>query len=334
MTLDDPVEGLFFLRATRMRTAMVIAIGILLALVPSCGRGSAPSSGDADLRIATTLPPLEWIARGLAPEATPITTLLPPGASEHGYEPPPSRLAEFVRADVVLMVGLGLEPAADRALRASPRGGRSIVVFAEAAGVTGEMAESHAGHDHAAPDHSHTHDASALDPHFWLDPPRMLAMIDATHDALARQLRRRGASDAEIESLASRREALRDAVGRVDGAYRERLAPFAGGALVTAHDSMSRLADRYGLRIVGVVHTHEGAEPTPGEIVRAAQGLRSATHRVILIEPQSGRSVAERLAAETGAPIATFDPLGSGDWESTMLSNLDALVEAFGVANR
>jgi zinc transport system substrate-binding protein len=317
-----------------MRTVMVIAIGVLLAALASCGRGSAPAVSDAELRIATTVPPLEWIARGLAPDGTPVSTLLPPGASEHGYEPPPSRLADFVRADVVLMVGLGLEPAADRALRSSPRGGRSIVVFAEAAGVTGEMAESHAGHDHTDPDHSHTHDASGLDPHLWLDPPRMLPMIDATHDALARQLQRRGASDGEIDTLASRRDALRNAVERVDAAYRERLGPYAGGAIVSAHDSMRRLADRYGLRVVGVVHTHEGAEPTPGEIVRAAQALRNATHRAILIEPQSGRSVAERLVAETGAPVATFDPLGSGDWETTMLTNLDALVQAFSDANR
>lgn len=316
-----------------MRKAMVIAFGVLLAALASCSRPSANEPA-GPVRIAATVPPLEWIARGLAPDGATISTLLPPGASEHGYEPPPSRLAEFVRADVVLMIGLGLEPAADRALRASPRGGRSIVLFAEAAGVTGEIAESHAGHDHADPDHSHTHDASGLDPHLWLDPPLMLAMIDATHDALARQLRRRDTSDAELQALASRRQSLRDAVQSVDDAYRERLAPFSGGAIVSAHDSMRRLAERYSLRVVGVVHTHEGAEPTPGEIARAAEGLRSATHRAILIEPQSGRAVAERLASETGAPVATFDPLGSGDWEATMMSNLDAMVGAFAAQNR
>lgn len=316
-----------------MRTLAIITMSAFLATLACCGQRR--DSNDAEpIRIACTIPPLEWIARGLAPADSVVSTLLPPGASEHGYEPPPSRLAEFVRADVVLMVGLGLEPVADRAIRAAPRGGRAVVVFAEAAGVSNAFAAAHAGHDHSAPDHSHAHDSSATDPHLWLDPPLMLAMVDAASDAFARQLRRRASTDEALESLAQRRDALRTEIMRVDASYRERLAPFKGGAIVAAHDSMSRLADRYGLRVVGVIHAHEGSEPTPGQIDAAAQALRTATHRAILIEPQSGNAVAERLASETGAPLSRFDPLGTGDWEATMLANLDALIDAFSNANR
>ncbi len=313
-----------------MRTILVIALAGLLLTFASCGRSASDDRRDT-LSVAATIPPLAWIARGLAPDGSNVTTLLPPGASEHGYEPPPSRLADFVRADVVLMVGLGLEPAADRSLRTQPRGGRAVVVFAEAAQTTGSP---NANHNHSEHDHAHGTDAADRDPHLWLDPPLMLLMVDASRDAIARLLARRNASEQDVAALDARRDALADAVRRVDKAYRDRLAPFAGAAIVSAHDSMRPLASRYSLQIVGVVHAHEGAEPTPGEMVRAAQGLRNATHRVILIEPQSGRSLADRLAEETGAPVATFDPLGSGDWEATMLANLDALAEALERSNR
>lgn len=318
-----------------MRTTYAIAFSVILTALVACGgrTSTTPDAPDAALRIAATIPPLEWIARGLAPEGAEVSVLLPPGASEHGYEPPPSRIAEFVRADVVLAVGMGLDPAAERALRASPKGGRAVVVFAEAAGVARAAAEAHAAHDHADPNHEDTHQRAEADPHLWLDPALMPAMVNATRDAIARQLARRGAGDDALASLDARRDAMLAEIGSVDAAYRERLAPFRGGAIVSAHDSMRRLADRYGLRVVGVIHAHEGAEPTPGEILRAAQGLRDATHRAILIEPQSGRAAADRLAKDTGAPVAMFDPLGSGDpgsggWPGVMRANLDALVEA------
>jgi zinc transport system substrate-binding protein len=308
-----------------MRTILAFIACVLLSPLVACG-DRTPGGDSADqLRIAATIPPLEWIARSLAPEGTSISTLLPPGASEHGYEPPPSRLADFVRADVVLMVGLGLDDSAARALRNAPKGGRAVVIFADAAGVAAPV--KHDGHDHA---HDHDHHAeSSSDPHLWLDPPLMASMVKATHDALARQLTRRGATEDSVAALAARRDELLAQVARIHDAYRDRLAPFSGAAIVTAHDSMRRPADRYGLRVVGVVHSHEGAEPTPGDVLAAAQGLREASFRAILVEPQSGRAIAERLSEETGAPIAEFDPLGSGDWEATMRANLESLERAF-----
>ncbi len=307
-----------------MRTILAFLACVLLTPLLACGR-NAPESPD-QIGIAVTIPPLEWIAAGLAPDGARISTLLPPGASEHGYEPPPSRLAEFVRADVALLVGLGLDDSAARALRNSPKGGRAVVIFAEAAGANAHT--EHDGHDH-----THAHAEPAGDPHLWLDPPLMTSMVNATHDALARQLSRRDATQAEIDALARRRDSLGEIINRIDDDYRARLTPFEGAAVVAAHDSMRRLADRYGLRVVGVIHAHEGAEPTPGDILSAAQALRGAEFRAVLIEPQSGRAVAQRLSEETGAPIAQFDPLGSGDWEATMRANLDALVRAFATSD-
>jgi zinc transport system substrate-binding protein len=308
-----------------MRTILALLACVLLAPLVACGDRSPEAVTPTHIRIASTIPPLEWIAQGLAPEGASITTLLPPGASEHGYEPPPSRLADFVRADVVLMVGLGLDDSAARALRNAPKGGRAVVIFAEAAGVAAQAGHDGHGHSHGGADHP---EASA-DPHLWLDPPLMAHMVNATHDAIGRQLTRRGATEDAIAALAQRRDELLERIASLDTEYRHRLAPFSGAAIVTAHDSMRRLADRYGLRVVGVVHSHEGAEPTPGDVLAAAQGLREASFRAILVEPQSGRAIADRLSSETGAPVEVFDPLGSGDWEATMRANLDALERAF-----
>ncbi|MGP1308746.1 MAG: metal ABC transporter substrate-binding protein [Phycisphaerales bacterium] len=313
-----------------MRTFAFLLLLLCAPLLLSCGRTES-AADDASLRIAASNPPLEWVARGLAPEGASVATLLPPGASEHGYEPPPSRLAAFVRADVVLMVGMGLEPAADRALRTTPRGGRTIVAFGDLPAIAAELAgspEAHAGHDHAADDDD-VHQHAPTDPHVWLVPDLMAGFVNAAHDAVARRMRRSNATEEEIDALRARRDGLLAEVAAVDAEYQERLAPFRGAAIVSGHDSVGRLADRSGLRIVGVLHTHGGAEPTPDAVMEAADSLRAAKHRAILVEPQMAGALGERLSRQTGAPLAAFDPLGSGDWAQMMRTNLDALVAAF-----
>lgn len=316
-----------------MRAARPLATCTVLAALALAGcRDASPppatqaTDAGSQTRVVATIPPLEWIVRGLAPEAH-VSTLLPPGASEHGYEPPPSRLADLARADVVLMVGLGLEPAADRALRTAPRGGRAVVVFADVLGDTTH--DAHADDAHA---HDHAHPIGPGDPHLWLEPGLMRAMVDAAHDALARRLGRQGADDDALARLAARRDALHAEVDAIDALYRERLAPFRAGVLVTAHDAPRRLAARYGLRVVAVAHGHEGAEPTPGALREALDALRGADHRAILTEPQSSPAALRRLAEQSSAPVAVFDPLGSGDWPATMRANLDALVGALSAA--
>lgn len=313
-----------------------LALLLVTAALCACSGGTGEPE-NRPLAIAATIPPLEWVARGLMPENASVSTLLPPGASEHGYEPPPSRVASFASADIVLMVGMGLEPAADRILRAQPRGGRAVVVFANASGAAARAAGLGHNHDHHAHDHDHEHDdetAEALDPHLWLDPPLMRTMVTETHDALVRILRRRGAPQEDIDALSPKRDALLARVDALHADFAAALQPFEGAAIVATHDAYRRFAARYGLVVAGSLHAHEGAEPSPGLIQRVADALRAAPIGLVFVEPQSPRAGAERLASMTGASVVQFDPLGSGDWEATMRANLDNLVRALEAARQ
>lgn len=314
------------------RLLALATIAIVGASLLSCAE-SAQNETNRELRVAATIPPLEWIARGLAPEGAQISTLLPPGASEHGYEPPPSRVGAFANADVVLMIGMGLEPAADRILRHHPRGGRAVVVFANATGAASQAAAQHRhSHDDQNHDHASHDDACAADAHLWLDPPLMRDMVNDAHDAIARAMRRRAAGDDALSALAARRDDLLSRVDTLHADFADALLPFEGAAIVATHDAYRRFAARYNLVIAGTLHAHEGAEPSPGAIQRAADALRAAPLAMVFVEPQTARAGAERLAAQTGASVVEFDPLGSGDYEATMRANLDNLVRALEAA--
>lgn len=287
-----------------------LAVGGLL--VAGCSRqpDARAATGDDPVRVVVSIPPLAGLIEGLAGDGAEVTVLVPPGGSAHGFELTPSDVNAIGRADVVVLVGAGLDTAVERV--ASRSGGVTIVNFAAVVGVGGVGAS----HDHAEDDEHHDHDHAGPDPHLWLDPVLCEALVTEVGRALG--------------APADRVEARRAELRRLDEELRAMLAPLAGRSIVTHHDSFSRFADRYGFVIAAVVRPLDSVEPTPGELSRAAEAVRASGASAILIEPQMPAGAAERLAELTGVRIGTLDPLGSGDYFAMMRANAAELVRVMG----
>lgn len=331
-----------------IRAVVVLLVSCLCgSLLIACDR-AAPAAAkrpEGPMRVVVTLPPLEGLVRPLLPEGSSIRVLIPPGRSEHGYEPTVEDILALEQADLVVLVGMGLESSVDAALRKRPRPYRHEARL----GVILGLEDSHGGHghdehghdehahdehvhdhahehqaddDHAHDSHSHAH---AIDPHVWLDPalvaqfvPEVARLVKAsvTESAL-------GDSASVDRSLA----ALLARIDRIDAEYRSRLAPLSGRAIVTHHAAFGRLADRYGLRVVEVIRPIEGAEPTPEDIAQVADAIAAEGVRAIFIEPQFDARGAQLIAQRTGVKLGVLDPLGTGDWFAMMDANLQELVD-------
>lgn len=326
---------------------------VAASALTACSRSPDNAPPDvAPLRIVVSIPPLAGLVRDLAPEGASVTTVVPPGASEHGYEPPPSAIAAIGRADLVVLVGMGLEPRIERALRDHPRPDRAELRFADAVGVGSNHDHAHNGHDHAHHHHDHAHndhnhdhahhdhdhgpdcdhasgnDNSGGDPHLWLDPVLVAEFVPALRAAVADALERRSLlTDAEGARLDEAAANLTTRVNEIDRMYSMALAPYAGAAIVTHHDAFGRLAARYGLEIAAVIRLGEGSEPTPGAVASVARLVRERNVGAIFIEPQLSTGVAQRIADAAGVRTITLDPLGRGDWGAMMRANLAALFE-------
>ncbi|MBC7834802.1 MAG: zinc ABC transporter substrate-binding protein, partial [Phycisphaerales bacterium] len=204
------------------------------------------------IRVVVSIPPLEGLVEPLlaacpqpAPEANAapkgVTVLIPPGASEHGYEIPPAKLAELARADLVLIVGLGLEPQIEKFLASAPssRSDRRVVRFADEAGI----AALDDDHEHADGD-DHQHDHGAADPHLWLDPVMCVRFVAAAHRELCIIIKERGGTAEDQRALDRARDELVKRLKEEDAAYR-RVADAApgeggrggGGTRVVSHDA-------------------------------------------------------------------------------------------------
>ncbi|MBL9032273.1 MAG: zinc ABC transporter substrate-binding protein [Phycisphaerae bacterium] len=304
--------------------ALVVGLAaISAAMSAGCGptgeSGPGKGGGGGALRVVVSIQPLLGLAKELAPAGSEVTAIIGVGRSEHGHELTPAEAERIARADVVVYVGLGLEPGIARLVEQRPVKGRRVVCFASVVGVEDE----HEGHSHG-PEEACDH---AVDPHLWLDPSLVERLVEAMRVAIEGAMGERGAlTQPEREALSSRAMALAARVRALDEEIKGELERLKGRTIVTHHNAWSRLAERYGLKVAAVIREVEGAEPTPGAIERAVVATREHGARAVFVEPQYSAAAGERIAKAAGVRLERLDPLGSGDWFAMMRGNAAALV--------
>lgn len=273
------------------------------------------------VRVTVSIHPLALLVAEVAGPGAEITTLLPPGASPHGFEPTPFQMRQAAGADLLVFVGGGLDPWTGRIHEAL--NGQAHLELAAAVGIE---AKPRVGERHPGDDHAH----GAEDPHLWLDP---VLVRDRVVPALVLALSRVRPESALL--FRGRGETFRRELAMLDREMSEGLAPYAGRAFVAFHGPWGRFADRYGIRQVAVVEPVPGREPSPRWMLEVIQTARREGATAMVIEPQFNPRVAETIARQFDGRVVQADPLGTGAGEAgtsyagLMRSNLRAFVEAF-----
>jgi len=301
---------------------LIAAIAACFFVLPGCGTRDQRAPGP--LRVVVTVPPLIGLVKPLLPVSASVKALMAPGRSEHGYEFTPGDVAALGDADIVVYVGVGLEPEVAKFLEQHPSKRRRVASFAAAGLEAADQPHSHDS-DHAVPHDDHEH----ADPHLWLDAEACEVLVSYLAVIAKESLNEMGdrQSAAAVDAAATK---LKAEIHAVDEEYRSRLAPLKGRSFITHHDAWGRIADRYGLQIAAVIRGPDAAEAGPGAIARTIEAVRSHNAKALFIEPQFDAIEARRIAEATGVRVGVLDPLGNGDWFAMMRSNLDSLVKNLG----
>ena len=287
--------------------------------------------------VVTDIPPVQSLAARVMQGVGEPASILPPGATPHGYSMRPSEAARLEAADIVFWVGEGLTPWLEDAIESLAADAVSVELM-EAPGVAllefGE--EGHADHDddrgrkdeHAHEDddrkdeHAHKDDDDHkdehahkeadghehhgdMDPHIWLDPANGKAMLAEMAARLAgidpanadAYKANAAAGAAELDALAARVEAI--------------VAPVRGKAFFTAHDAYHYFEHRFEIESAGSVALSDAAPPGPARLHDIRSEMREHGALCVFIEPQLDPKLAQTAAEGTGARIAALDPLGA-----------------------
>lgn len=302
-------------RSRVARHARVTAALSVVALLGAGCENDERARRDGVLRVVVSVPPMAEFVRRLAPEAE-VHVLIRPGQSCHAFELRPSDVAAVRKADMVVLVGLGLEQQAQGVFDRHARGA-DVWTFADAVGLKDE----HAGHDHAGHDHS---DCEHTDSHLWLDAGLVMSALPSLAETIAKaaeaeSLTGEGGGSA-ADAIASRRDALATEIKACDDEIARELEPIKGAAMVSHHDSFGRFAERYGLTVACVIRPIATSEPSPDQISGTLEAIKRENARAIFVEPQFSPEAAKRIAGLAGVRVGSLDPVGNEDWFALMRS--------------
>jgi zinc transport system substrate-binding protein len=308
---------------TRWRWRRLILPALLaggLALLPLALAAAAPPG--AKMLVAATIVPLGDFCAKIGGDLVQVQVLIPPGASPHAFEPPPSVMAKASRARVFVYNGAGLEPWAAKLLSSRDAGKVTVVEATRGMPLIREVE----GHRHGqAEREEHAHGPG--NPHIWLDP--VLAQDICRKIAAAFIQADPGHREQYEAGLQSYLAALTDLdrdIGRQAQAWRLR-------SFVSFHPSFTYFARRYHLKEVGTIEVAPGREPGPRHLQKLVAAVRRAGIQVVFAEPQFSPRVAEVIAQEAGVRVLTLDPVGGrppygNDYLQLMRANLAVLDQA------
>lgn len=291
-----------------LRHCAVICCALLLV---GCGqRREAASEG---MVLAVSIAPLKAIIQPLAPDAQ-IHVLTPRGASPHTYEPRPSDAAIAADADAVFYVDDTLDGWVTK-LDAK----KHVRVFDL---VPEEMRRSY-----PEPGDDHGHDHGAVDPHFWMDPQAVGAIIEPLSEALGEM------RPSEAEAIKARAIEFAARIGELDAELKETLAPAKGGKVAVFHHAIDYMLARYGIEVAGAVEPSPGQTSGPRTLHELAEHLKAVGAKAVFIEPQLPPQAAMTVAEAAGIPVVEIDPeggiAGRESYEELLQFNAQAIAGAF-----
>jgi zinc transport system substrate-binding protein len=296
----------------RRVTAPLAAALLALGGIAACSdKPTAAASGK--IAVVAAFYPLQFITQRVGGDRVSVSNLVKPGAEPHDLELQPGQVRDLAGADLVVYLR-GFQPAVDEAIDQQGGGKPFDVATVEPLADPPRGAESE----------------TAKDPHVWLDPVRLAAIVDKLTDRLV-QLDKGSAAD-----FRSRAKALRTDLETLDKEYAAGLANCQRHEIVTSHAAFGYLAARYHLTQIPITGIMPEEEPTPQRLAEVAKLAREKGVTTIFFETLVSPRVAETLAKEVGAkaevldPIEGIEPASSADYVSVMRQNLATLKPALG----
>lgn len=288
---------------------------------------SAPARSQDRLKVVATIPDLADIARQVGGDRVEVESIAVGVQDPHYVDPKPSFVVKLNRADIFIQVGLDLEigwvPPLLNQCRNSriQRGGEGFIDASEVV----EILERPTGPVSRAQGDIHIYG----NPHYWLDPlngKRIAARIAETFARL------RPGWAAEFESG---RAKFAERIDAALAGWLSRLRSYEGREVVAYHNSWPYFARRFGIRIAGFIEPKPGIPPSPRDLVRAIELIRTRKIQAIIHTVYYDDKPSRFVAEKTGARLVTLATSvggapGVSDYFDLFEYNVALLVAALG----
>ncbi|WP_415758486.1 zinc ABC transporter substrate-binding protein [Pseudomonas sp. LT1P18] len=260
------------------------------------------SSAQAEVKVLTSIKPLQLIAAAVQDGVAIPEVLLPPGASPHNYALRPSDVRKVQSVDLLYWIGPSMEGFLPRVLN-----GRTLpsIAVQDLPGLKlRHFAEDSHSHAEEADEHDHDHRPGSLDAHLWLSPVN--ARVIATK--MAADLS--AADPANAARYQSNLKAFDERLDAMDLRLKARLAGIAGKPYFVFHEAFDYFEDAYGLKHTGVFSVAAEVQPGAQHVAAMRTRLQEVGKTCVFSEPPLRPRLAETLVAGLPVKLAELDALG------------------------
>lgn len=283
---------------------MRFAISCFAALLLSTSALAAP-------RVITSIVPVHSIVASVMGDTGTPELLLSGKNSEHTSSLSPQQISDLSKADIVFMIGSGLEHKLGQISGSEAVNGKKFFALSDAPGIKtlkvrlGGAFEEH--HDEEEEHEGEEHEEAILkfDPHVWLDPENAKAMTNAVAAEL---------SKIDLEHATSYEANAAAYVASLDQLAADISAetkPIQNKPFIVFHDAYQYFETRFGLTAVGSISDVSAAAPSARRLKEIRDKLEETKAICVFREPQFDAKYVSVVLEGSKARQGVLDPIGS-----------------------
>ncbi|MGM8215299.1 metal ABC transporter substrate-binding protein [Bacillaceae bacterium W0354] len=303
-----------------MKVTKFIFFTLSLVTLFAC-QSQSNQDNENSYKIITSIYPIEYITSELTDNLVEVETIIPPGADAHSYEPSTKKMIQYASTDAFFFVGEGMETFAETMSQSLKSENVATLKLSdyEQLFITDEHSEEHDEHDHGD-----------VDPHFWLDPERMVLAAEIIRDELIELY-----PDHENEL----KENFNDFKGKMielDETFQSALSEGDAVEILVSHSAFSYWESKYPFKQYSIRGLSASQEPSQKQLQEIFDLIKTNDFKYIFQEKNRDDRLVTTIADELSLTMVYLHNLSTRTDEEVeqgltyvdlMLNNLDTLLE-------
>lgn len=249
------------------------------------------------IKVVTTLTDLKSIAELIGGDKVSVTSIATGYQNPHFVDPKPSYIMNLSSANLFVTVGLDLETGWSPQLLTSSRnpkiqkGAAGYVDASENIPLLQVPSSANRGEGDI-----HIYG----NPHYWLDPLNGKIIARNIANGLER------VDPANKSYYEANLKSFNDKIDAKMKEWAAKMAPFKGSPIIAYHNEWVYFEMRFGLHIVDFMEPKPGIPPTPSQLVKVIDEVKSNKIKVIISSPYFTTSSSDVVAKQTGVKVLTL----------------------------
>lgn len=297
---------------------VTLVIFVLSACTNNPEESTNVKKNSDSIDVYTTVYPLSYFTERIGGNYVNVTSIYPPGANEHSFEPTQKDMISLAEADLFFYIGLGLEGFVENAKSSLAKEDVQLVAVADY--VSDVQLDISTGHTHAEAieeehhheehddhhesevighvDHPESHEGhnhGNIDPHIWLSPTISKQIALAIKDSLVEEMPEQEAVFVEnYENLVFELTSLNEQ-------FEQLASEVSSKTFFVSHAAFGYIAGEYGFKQVPVAGLNSQSEPSQKELTQIVDLAKESNIQHILFEQNVSSNLASVIQHEVGA---------------------------------